>query len=400
MIKPANHPQENSRLNELESFSILDTLPEEDYDNLTAIAAEICGTPIALVSLLDDKRQWFKSHHGLDATETAKEFAFCAHAINDESKVFIINDATKDERFFDNPLVTGDPNVIFYAGVSLTTEKGLPLGTLCVIDNKPNDLTVSQRSSMSALGKQVMNVLNLRRNKTLLEKSLEQVKEKNLQLERFAAITAHDLKSPLVNVQGLVQILLEDFGDELNEQGLEILKMVEGSATKLKNIIDSLLAHTRCEKSVQLEKEDVILSALEKDMNNLFYEKNDPIVKINSSLTAIKGPKMALHQVLINLIGNAVKYCKNESPKVEIDVAESNALYFFKVKDNAIGIEEKDHAIIFEIFSTLGIKDKFGEKGSGIGLATVKKIIEFLGGTVSLQSQLGKGSVFTFSIQK
>ncbi len=147
MIPPKDHIKEKERLAALDSYSILDTLPEEDYDNLTAIAAEICGTPISLVSLLDNERQWFKSHHGLGATETPKEFAFCAHAINEDDDIFIVQDSRTDERFHDNPLVIGEPRVIFYAGIPLTTEEGLPLGTLCVIDHKPKLLSQGQLNS-------------------------------------------------------------------------------------------------------------------------------------------------------------------------------------------------------------------------------------------------------------
>ena len=120
----------------MKSYSILDTLPESDFDDLTTIAAEICGTPISLISLLDDKRQWFKSHHGLDAIETPKEYSFCGHVINQDD-LFVVSDARLDERFHDNPLVTGYPYVVFYAGVPLVGDNNLPLGTLCIIDHNP-----------------------------------------------------------------------------------------------------------------------------------------------------------------------------------------------------------------------------------------------------------------------
>lgn len=170
MIKPLDHEFEKERQIELDSYHILDTLPEKDYDEITLLASRICNTPISLISLLDDKRQWFKSHHGLGASETPKEFAFCAHAINDSTNTMIVKDSRKDERFHDNPLVTDGPNVVFYAGVPLISENGLPLGTLCVIDNKPSDLDEWQITALKALSNQLINLLDLRKKKILLER--------------------------------------------------------------------------------------------------------------------------------------------------------------------------------------------------------------------------------------
>jgi serine phosphatase RsbU (regulator of sigma subunit) len=169
MIKPQIPLNENSRQLELLSYSILDTLPEKEYNEITFLASQICDTPISLISLLDDTRQWFKSHHGLPVNQTPKEIAFCAHAINDCDNILIVNDSRTDERFFNNPLVTDDPNVIFYAGIPLITPKGFPIGTLCVIDNKPNELSDYQIKSLKILSNQLMNLLELRKNKAELE---------------------------------------------------------------------------------------------------------------------------------------------------------------------------------------------------------------------------------------
>lgn len=144
---------EDERIRELLSLHILDTEPDQDLDLITELAANICGTPISLISLIDTNRQWFKSRVGLGATETPRDYAFCAHAINQPDEVFIVNDSTKDERFFDNPLVTGDPHVIFYCGVPIVTPSGNAIGTVCAIDNKPRELNDSQIEALRVIAK-------------------------------------------------------------------------------------------------------------------------------------------------------------------------------------------------------------------------------------------------------
>ena len=167
MISPINPENEPQRLENLLSYEILDTLTEQEFDDITKTAADICGTKISLISLIDDKRQWFKSHFGLEAQETSKDFAFCAHAISTPDVPFIIEDARKDERFYDNPLVTGEPHVIFYAGIPLVSPQGFPLGTLCVIDEQPKKLTWSQISSLQTLARQVMALMEIKRKEKI-----------------------------------------------------------------------------------------------------------------------------------------------------------------------------------------------------------------------------------------
>jgi PAS domain S-box-containing protein len=156
---------EKERIKTLHGYKILDTLPEDEYDRITKLASMICEVPISLVSLVDINRQWFKSKVGLDAPETPRDMAFCSHAILKPDDIFIINDTAKDERFVDNPLVEGDPNIRFYAGVPLKVGRNNePIGTLCVIDTVPRDLDPKKLEALRTLSEQVVNHIELRDN--------------------------------------------------------------------------------------------------------------------------------------------------------------------------------------------------------------------------------------------
>lgn len=165
------HPFESERLSALRELDLLDTLSEAEYDQITFLASQICLTPIALISLVDEDRQWFKSKQGLDVSETPREYAFCSHTILQDG-VFEVKNSFDDSRFSENPLVTGFPNVIFYAGAPLKDPKtGLPIGTICVIDHKARELTDAQKLSLQALSSQVTRLLDLRRKINALKKA-------------------------------------------------------------------------------------------------------------------------------------------------------------------------------------------------------------------------------------
>jgi signal transduction histidine kinase len=400
MIEPKEHDKEGDRIKDLMSYSILDTLPESDYDDITAIAAEVCNTEISLISLVDDKRQWFKSHHGLNASETPKEYAFCAHAINDPENVFIVQDARIDERFHDNPLVTGDPYVIFYAGVPLISDNGLPLGTLCVIDHKPKLLSKTQIKSLNALANQVMNILNLRKTKITLERALAEMEEKNQELEQFAYVAAHDLKSPLIGISGMSQLFLENYGSQIDNAGLEMLNLIEGSAEKLRSLIDGLLEYSKSESVLKERKSTINLRDLQKDILGLFTYEHDFSLNLKSSINEITTNKAALDQILINLVANAIKYNDKKDIIVEIGVSPLDFHYEFYVLDNGPGIRKEYQEKIFKIFNVMANQDRYGKSGNGIGLATVKKIVEKSGGTVRVESEIGEGTKFIFTIEK
>lgn len=189
VARPAPLPDnEVERLLELQAFRILDTLPEQPYDDITALAAEICGTPIALVSLVDEKRQWFKSRVGLDVPEMSRDVAFCAYAILDTSEPLVVLDATADERFRTNPLVTGEPGIRFYAGAPLITRTGNAVGTLCVIDREHRDLTAAQLRALTVLARRVVAELEINAQRNENEELRQQVAAARMALGTLARV--------------------------------------------------------------------------------------------------------------------------------------------------------------------------------------------------------------------
>lgn len=164
MKVPPVPADEEERLRVLRSFGILDAPPEPAYDDLARLAAYICGTPMGIVHLIDERRQWRLAKVGVEESETPREVSFCAHAILDPQRLLVVEDARKDERFYDNPFVTAAPPLVFYAGAPLVSAEGAAIGTLCVADHVPHRLTPEQEEALSALARQAMAHLELRRH--------------------------------------------------------------------------------------------------------------------------------------------------------------------------------------------------------------------------------------------
>ena len=190
--------QEAARVAVLDRYAILDTEPEQAFDDLVNLASYICKTPIALLSLVDDRRQWFKSKIGVQLEETAKEVSFCAHAIQQED-LFIIPDTLKDPRFRENPLVLGEPHIRFYTGAPLINEDGFALGTLCVIDRQPRELDSEQKEALWALSRLALGQMELRQNLRLLKEALTDRSREEHEKER----EVKRLQDKLTRVLGL-----------------------------------------------------------------------------------------------------------------------------------------------------------------------------------------------------
>lgn len=390
---------EKERLAALYEYSLLDTLPESDYDNITRIASEICQVPISLITLLDHDRQFFKSRVGLHAPQTPRDVSFCGHAIMTPNEIFIVRDSSKDERFHDNPLFTGDPHVGFYAGVPLVNENGFPFGTLCVIDNKPNDLTQEQKETLQALAKQTVTQFELRKLNLKLQKQRAELQDINEELERFAYVAAHDLKSPCNNLIMLSGLLKDGYGKYMDADGLFMLEGLNSASTSLAGLIDGILKHTKAIHETDTTKEIFTFASIAEELKRVIGIPQGFTFTYDNGALEIFTLKQVLIQVLLNLCVNAIKYNDKEHGCLHISAIDKGDCYQFSVTDNGPGIPSSQFDKIFELFTTLGT-DGQGNKGNGIGLSTVKRLVEKHGGTIAIESEAGKGSSFIFTTRK
>ncbi len=395
--KPAN---ESQRLSAVYEYNILDSLPEKEYDDITKIAASISGMPIALITIIDNDRQWFKSKIGIDGMDTHRDHAFCAHAILKPEDMFIVPDTSKDDRFYDNPYVTGDPYIGFYAGVPLVNDGGLPLGTLCVLDSNPKEISVEQKETLKALARQVMCYFEIRKKNAQLARQKLEMEELNNDLSRFAHVVAHDVKSPCSSIAMSAALIKEMFSGKVDKELGQFLDMMEDTAHAAIRMVDGILHHTHTVNNAEIEKVYFTFGDLTNELKKLVTITDDfSLHTINPDLKLFTARYM-LQQILVNLINNAIKY--NDKPKgtVIVSATDDGSHYTFTVQDNGPGIKKEHQEKIFEMFSTFGKTDRFNKKGTGIGLSTVKKLVEKLNGTISVTSELGKGSCFEFTIGK
>ncbi len=410
---PAAMPaDESARLVDLQSYDILDSLPESAFDDLTRLAAHICGTPISLVSLVDSDRQWFKSRRGLSATETPRDVAFCAHAIHDD-ELFHIEDTLVDDRFRDNPLVRDEPKIRFYAGAPLKTPTDYRVGTLCVIDRQPRRLNDAQRTMLQALSRQVVALMELRKSAALALKQKEALEERsrrlarsntdlelaNKQLRQFNYIASHDLQEPIRMVSSYMGLLKKKYASSLDEQAQMFIGYASEGATRMQRLVEDLLVYARLGRdSVPKTTVDLnaILGGVQADLGGAISEANARVEV--GDLPTLEAAETQMRQLFLNLLGNALKFRRADvSPVVTVSAERTEGEWRFAVADNGIGFESKYCERIFEPFQRLHVRADY--EGTGIGLSIVHAIVREHGGTITVTSTPGEGSRFSFSLR-
>ena len=391
---------EQKRQKAVDSYKLVGTLPEKSYDDITQIASFICGTPIALITMLDYNRNFLKSHYGVPFNESPREISFCTHAIQTKDSVFIIPDARLDDRFKNNPLVTGDLKAIFYAGVPLIDKGGHALGTLCVFDHEPRELNDKQISTMVALASQVVSLFELRRQNIENKNLQKNLLKKNSLLKEFAGVVSHDMKMPLANIITTTDLLKTKYKELLDEKGLDYLNYLKSSSFSLSEYINGILQHYESDNLTIDQRESFDIHDLLEQIEDMLNHDYKTVINLPEANHIIYCNRVALHQIFINLLGNSLKYNDKKEPVINVDFNEDDNFYRFKVIDNGIGIPQEKIEEIFNLFSIVAPKDNNGNRGNGIGLSTVKKLVANLGGKISVTSKVGEGSIFEFSARK
>jgi len=313
----------------------------------------------------------------------------------------VVPDARLDARFENNPMVIGETQVIFYAGIPLNTPEGFPLGTLCVIDHEPQELSEQQMQALQALSRQVVKLLELRRSEKRLEAVNKILEQRNYDLQQFAKIAAHDLKAPLNNIEMITNLLAEVTQVADDKEGRKLINMIRSASSNLRNLVDGLLAYYQSDNISQELVARVDLEVLMRNIGRLLSWNERVQVRLHTSLEYVELNEALIQQILLNLMSNAFKY--NDKEVTEIDVLvnlRSDDFYRFCVKDNGPGIMPNFQEKIFELFTIAANYDRFGNKGSGLGLATVQKLINTYGGQIWVASEVGAGATFAFTLPK
>jgi hypothetical protein len=401
MILAKLPPNEKVRLSALKNLKLFNTEPEQNFDNITKLASFICKTPVSLITLIGKKKQWFKSKVGTDLCESDKDISHCTHAILHPDELMEVKDTRKDLRFADNPYTT-DPKtpIIFYAGMPLKSPNGNVLGTLCVMDSKPNSLDNEQKEALKSLAKQVENLFELHLKNLHLEKTRRKLKTRNAQLKDFAGTVSHDMKMPLANIVMTVDLLKAKYIDKLDSQGLQYLDYLKQSSFKLSDYVTGILDHYESDTLSESLNEDFDIHHLLEEIIDLLNINYDCVINLPEKNKILNCNRASLQQIFLNLLSNSLKYNNKEAIVIDVTCTKDDKFYYFSVTDNGIGIPKDKQEEIFKLFTVLVETDRSGNRGNGIGLSTVKKLINTLGGKISVTSEVNKGTTFNFSIKQ
>lgn len=390
---PPIPPNDRLRLKELYGYDVLDTSDEEAFNEIVQMALRISKTSIALISLIDAEREWFKAKIGIDAAAIPRNISFSAHFLTAENLFFEVTDTFKDDRFLDNPLVLGSPNIRFFAGIRLVNKNGFVMGALSVMDTEPNQLNDEQVFFLQTLAKQVIRLLDQK----ILNKQLQlhRVKlEQQMQLQnRILSIIAHDVRNPVGAVKSIIELSSKKLLSKQDSADLMQMaaKQIDGTVELLNNLVDWGSMQM---KGKGFESEKIHLYTLVSNMCKSF----EVLASLKSNIMAnlvdddlfINSDFNAMCFILRNLISNANKFTNDGV--ITVYASKEAQSILLSISDTGVGMDDETCSRLFDVEQNDSVAGTGNEKGSGLGLILTKDFIELLGGTVSVVSALGKGT--------
>lgn len=392
MNKP-NVLQDSARLRALKRLSLLDTPPEEVFDRITRLISKLVNVPVALISIVDKDRQFFKSQIGVaepwaSRRETPLSHSFCQYVVMSGNRLVVVD--AREDPLLRNNLAIPELDVIAYAGMPIASSEGQILGSVCMIDSKPRDWTDDELAILEDLAGTVKIEIELR-------EKLAELAEQNADLDAFAHTVAHDLRNPISVVSGFSELLQDNFSALPESTVSEYLTSIHASAEKMNSIVKALMSLAQV-RQAQIEKKplqmETIVVEVQKRLAPMINEYQAELV-IPESWPVALGYAPWVEEVLVNYITNALKY-GGRPPRVALTATvQSDGSIRFGVSDNGKGLTAEEQSKLFTPFTRL---NQVKIEGHGLGLSIVRRIVEKLDGEVGIQSEPGCGSVFTFTL--
>ena len=392
--------REIARLRALNHYAIMDTPPERAFDDLVEVAAQVLEVPIALISLLDMERQWFKAARGVTVTQTPKEVSFCRHVIESDA-MLVVPDAREDERFKSNPFVTGELGIMAYAGAPLRTPHGYILGTLCVIDTqRPRAFKARELQVLEKLANSVMAHLELRKGLNETEHALDEIRAASAAKTEFLARTSHEIRTPMAAIMGYTELILESLEDGVNGEAIASdLNHIRESSAHLMSLLDDLLDLSKVEHGelgFMLQPccvEAMFIKVARHVKPLLMKSGNELILKPLTDALIVRGDRRYLLQVLINLVVNANKFTDQGEIRLGAERDDASGEIVLSVEDTGCGIAPEQLDRVFGRFEQVEGRSP-ARPGVGLGLAISKRLTTMMKGEIKVSSELGQGSRF------
>lgn len=380
---------EEERIKALKRYSILDTPPDGSFDKLTKLAASLLKVPIAIVSLVDTDRIWFKSKYGIDAQQIDRDEGLCASVIFSDD-LYLVEDASIDPRTLSNPLVAGSFGLRFYAAVPLRTRDGFNLGTFCVIDKEPRTLSEEEEQILKDLRDIVMDQIELR-----LASRVSMA-----QHNQILNTTAHDLKNPLTTIPVRADLIkMKKNNPEMVDALCDQIKI---ASLNMVRIIDELLQVGSMEAGkIHLMLIKVNVSFLVSNvvsMNQPLAERKNQTLHFSYERDLyVNADEGKLTEIIDNLINNAIKYSPADK-HIFIRVKERSGMVWIEVEDQGLGLTQEDKSKLYQRFTRLSAQPTAGENSTGLGLSIVKVLVEAHNGTIRAESE-GKDKGCKFIVE-